>query len=440
MEVGLSTGEPDEEEPESENAPSDWKEMFYSTARKLCNAVQTTNTKATLQIRNARKTLNRRRRCWEVYVGIGLVSKHLRALGVEVTSFGLETGWDLTDTDHQKEFLRMMDTDEPDEIRLSPMCGPWSQVQELNNLTPESKESLRRERAYHHTKVLTFAKTVFNKQVLAGRYAHLEHPTTARSWRTKAFSQLMAKHFVELDQCEYGLSINGEGLNKKPTTVATNKDAMCKLHRKCQKNHTHIQLLGNRRTKKAEHCPPDLANKIAYLMSREERSLEKDDVYPVDDDASENATRPENETENTENQEPEIRDGETYAGDGHLERMANLKREVWEQVSKYVRKLHNGMGHPSAKVLAQALANGQAREEVIRCAEKYECAVCKNRRPPPSASKSGPPPAQNFNDRVQADIFVMLVLKWVRLLCCTLSTWRRASAPPKCSPRSKDPT
>ena len=51
------------------------------------------------------------------------------------------------------------------------------------------------------------------------------------------------------------------------------------------------------------------------------------------------------------------------------------------------------------------LTNAQAREDIIKCAERFECPVCLSRRPPPQAPKSGPPPAQHFNDRLQMDVF-----------------------------------
>ena len=69
-----------------------------------------------------------------------------------------------------------MDEEEPDEIWMPPMCGPWSQIQEMNATTVEGRSKLEIKRAWHHKHVLVFAKRVFNKQAKAGRYAHIEHP------------------------------------------------------------------------------------------------------------------------------------------------------------------------------------------------------------------------------------------------------------------------
>ena len=84
---------------------------------------------------------------------------------------------------------------------------------------------------------------------------------------------------------------------------------------------------------------------------------------------------------------PTIRDGEMYTGRGLIDRMKALKEESGESVFRYVKKLHNGLGHPSAAVLARTLENAQAREEVVQCAKKFECAECQSRKPPTQSSE-----------------------------------------------------
>ncbi len=96
--------------------------------------------------------------------------------------------------------------------------------------------------------ILELSPAVSNKQVAAGRYAHLEHPQRAKSWHTPALQVLRATHWVDLDQCEFGLSVDGAGLNNKPTRRATNKPAECKLSRRCKGDHVHTRLLGGSRS------------------------------------------------------------------------------------------------------------------------------------------------------------------------------------------------
>ncbi len=43
--------------------------------------------------------------------------------------------------------------------------------------------------------------------------------------------------------------------------------------------------------------------------------------------------------------------------------------------------------------------------EVVARTEHFECTTCRSRKQPPSAAKSGPPPARHLNDWVQMDVF-----------------------------------
>ena len=218
------------EEPPTEN----YKDLTPSDARHIYNSVDLELAKLERAMRTSRRTLEtRRRKCWEVFVGKGLLSQELRKLGAETTSFGLENGWDLTDPHMQREFLDLIDKEQPDEIWLSPMCGPWSRLQTLNCSTPEARARLREKQQFSHDVVLSFVKRVFNKQVKANRYAHVEHPKNAGSWKTRNMRGLMAKYLVDFDMCVYGMNVDGTGFNKKPTRVATNKNNMAILQCVC---------------------------------------------------------------------------------------------------------------------------------------------------------------------------------------------------------------
>jgi len=74
----------------------------------------------------------RPRRVWEVFAGKARASRYLKELGAEVTTFGLETGWGFSLLDHQRAFMQKLSAEEPDEVFLSPMCGLWSAMQEIN--------------------------------------------------------------------------------------------------------------------------------------------------------------------------------------------------------------------------------------------------------------------------------------------------------------------
>jgi len=126
---------------------NDVKELLPHALRSILYAVTDASTRTSRLLTSACKPLRKRRKCWEVYVGIGRLSQELRKLGIEVSQFGLENGWDLTDPAHQQAFLNLMDYEEPDEVWLSPMCGPWSQMQQTNATDDPSRERLKEKNA-----------------------------------------------------------------------------------------------------------------------------------------------------------------------------------------------------------------------------------------------------------------------------------------------------
>ena len=69
---------------------------------------------------------------WEVYVVEGRLSTKVAKLGAHVERFGLNEGWDFSLNTHRRAFLQKIDSDEPDEISMSPKCTLWSPMQNIN--------------------------------------------------------------------------------------------------------------------------------------------------------------------------------------------------------------------------------------------------------------------------------------------------------------------
>ena len=87
---------------------------------------------------------DRGRAIWEVYGGQSRMAQIADTLGATVRVFSLETGWD------QRAFLALQEKEVPDEIYLSPTCGPWSMMQGLAAQTPERQQGLRELGEWHH--------------------------------------------------------------------------------------------------------------------------------------------------------------------------------------------------------------------------------------------------------------------------------------------------
>ena len=74
-----------------------------------------------------------RRACWETFEPITLPGWNLEAPAVRVRA---------------REYLKEID---PDFIMLAPPCGPWSQIQLINQRTPLQIRELQRKRAVART-------------------------------------------------------------------------------------------------------------------------------------------------------------------------------------------------------------------------------------------------------------------------------------------------
>ena len=103
----------------------------------------------------------------------------------------------------QHECMKLLDEHQPEEVFLSPTCGPWSPMQNINAKTPQRQEQLQQLRDWHHRVHMRFCRRIYLKQVHEGRHAHLEQPTPALSWRTSALSTLPG-HRAKFSQCQYG--------------------------------------------------------------------------------------------------------------------------------------------------------------------------------------------------------------------------------------------
>ena len=133
---------------------------------------------------------------WEVYVVEGRLSTKVAKLGAHVERFGLNEGWDFSLNTHRRAFLQKIDSDEPDEISMSPKCTLWSPMQNINiKCAAGAAESGRTPWDWPWNPICPCVK-----QVRAGRHAHMEHPEKSRAWQTKAFSTLPGYAGL-FDQC-----------------------------------------------------------------------------------------------------------------------------------------------------------------------------------------------------------------------------------------------
>ena len=308
---------------------------------------------------------------WEVYTSHGRLSSVAAALGAQVEVFGYSTGWDFDDPQHQKLFLERLEAECPDELFLSPSCGPWSTMHNLNARTEEQQHQLQELREWHHSRHLQFVKKAYLTQVRQGGHAHVEQPAHALSWRTSALVKLPGYHCV-FDQCRFGCSCqNDEGdwlLVKKPTALQTTELSVFKeFHQvRCTGDHQHCPLEGSvvglgRRTRYLESYQPGLASVFAAALMVDEPPSISDFVGAVGEDRQ------------------------------HVGALIKLMTNNRVEAVRTVQRLHRNLGHPSAASLVELLESRGASDEVKEAARTYHCAACERYRKPNQPSLASPP-------------------------------------------------
>ena len=91
----------------------------------------------------------------------------------------IESGWGLRIPEVQESAMKYIKEVEPDFIVLAWPCGPWSQIQNINQRTDLQRRALRQKRALSKKTFLSFTRKVALYQRNAGRAVLGENPFTS---------------------------------------------------------------------------------------------------------------------------------------------------------------------------------------------------------------------------------------------------------------------
>ena len=292
---------------------------------------------------------NKKKMIWEVYCGNARASEMADCMGAHVEIFSYETGWDFDLKTHRNELLRRLKQEVPDELFLAPTCGPWSTMQNLGARTPEQRAHLQETREWHHEIHLNFVKVAYLCQVRNGAHSHLEQPTFALSWQTRALRDLPGFYAV-FDQCQYGAQcLDSDGVwkpVKKTTCIQITKHYLFKeLNLRCPGDHQHCPLDGSapglgRRAQFMEDYQPGLSSVIAACLVFDEVPMVAAFVGAVNEDRE--------------------------AMSGIIQHLTNNKPEA----VRTVQRLHRNLGHPDPQQLTELLSSRGASDVVLEAARR----------------------------------------------------------------------
>ena len=206
--------------------------------------------------------------------------------------------WDFLLPQQRQKAAAKIQEMRPELLVGSPMCGPFSNLQNFNRKTPEAEAALR-EKEEEGEQHLEFCAEQYEAQMDRGGYFLHEHPSTARSWKRPCIERTAARDdvfLVKADLCRYGLMSKdewGEGPSRKTTSFLTNSEEMAnELSLRCTNDsqaigvwkeyRRNVKRAGGRRTAGPLHFPVvrrvilDVKNMVVLQDLKDAQNAPKD--------------------------------------------------------------------------------------------------------------------------------------------------------------------
>ena len=87
------------------------------------------------------------------------------------------------------------------------------------------------------------------------------------------------------------------------------------------------------------------------------------------------------------------------------------------QLKRAIIRIHTNLGHPQNSTLAKMITDAAGSEEMIKCATRYPCSVCKRMSQPCHRRPVSVPRTRQFNDTLLADVHISGITKAVKFWC-----------------------
>ena len=80
------------------------------------------------------------------------------------------------------------------------------------------------------------------------------------------------------------------------------------------------------------------------------------------------------------------------------------RQEFPEQTRRAISRIHTNLGHPQNSTLAKMISDAHGSEEMIKCATRHPCSVCKRMSRTRLRRPVSVPRTRQFNDTLLADV------------------------------------
>jgi len=349
---------------------------------------------------------------------------------------------DLLDPQVRKEISKNIAEDDPYLLVLAPVCGPWSNWQNVNmSKSQETYEKIMVERKKWYP-VITWVADTIRSRLAKGREVLLENPWGSLLWRLRSMEKLIEDgvtnqgtgevlEVMQIDQCMYGL-VGAKGWRHKKSTglMVSSVKMKERLNRKCDGQHYHERLEGGNLTKRAQQWPHELCVEILEAAIEEMRMQVMNVAFPaeaeIEDaesagpmdgilDSQDIAESPlkRRKVDQAEVEREEMMEERTEVAEDRLLHLKEAKRkETWLRLPKEkrvaIRRLHAMMGHCSNAALIRMLRSSMAGQDAIEAAKYFRCQSCeemKSNEAPRVVRPTRPACEVRFNFEVAVDVF-----------------------------------
>lgn len=328
------------------------------------------------------------------------LDKRARQLGVEgelgTIAMDLTSGWNALSQHGVKQMWQTIHEFEPCVIGMSPPCRFYSALQNLSQAFMNSEEGQKLLREAQ--RMLHICLQVAKLQTAKGLGCYLEHPFSARSWKTRDIllnMRLIGTRLIRLDQCVFDAKdpVNQPYL-RKPTDFAMNcEGAEEQIQRKCSGVHQHQVVMGATKTVDGKSVARSLLSQ-QYPISMCRALARITEMQPSVQQAMTRTRRM-----------------RAYEEVHALSEESRAQGESWKTIAM---RIHKNLQHPDPNTLATVLKLGKANPELLQAAKEIhkECSNCAATTRPTmnSPSKITTPISYGFNEVI--GIYLFFVEDW----------------------------
>ena len=337
----------------------------------------------------------------------------------------LFNGFDLSTNQGIKKVIQDIDQYNPEHVWMSPICGPYSVMQQVNQRTPEQIESLQEKRR-DALKQYVGCSVLYTYCVQRGIHVTWEWSQSCQGWRLPFMQKLVQKlqpFFAIVRGCQVGLKdSHGQFISKGWKLMTTHRHLARRMDLSCKcANHVvHVKCEGSL-TGKTAFYPKDFARKVCQAIlqgsNREDVYMElRGETQLVDsfgngvscvcpqgkhheanltcgmchhqihqkllgnmDTTHEQGHNPDEATSREPMLGPQIKEHDHAC----VARVKPSEKGLSdEEIKKKLYLLHSATGHGPVRHLVQALRRRGVDKQVLKLAENFTCPVCVERQRP----------------------------------------------------------